>query len=141
LKKSLNKLRPIGVDTNIFIYYLNRASLLYPVADRVFTTILANDQHIHTSILTLSELLSFPGKTSSLDKLENEFTNIPNIQMHDVTKPIALKAASIRRLYNFRLTDAVQIATAIHANAEMFITNDKKLTRCKELPIRLLSSC
>lgn len=139
-KNYLDKYAIIAVDTNIFIYYFDRNSQFYTLADSVFTNVLVKKKQVITSILTLTELLSYQTNESLIDKLEEELFLVPNIVMHDVTRTIAVKAAVIRRKYNVRLPDAIQLATALQANADIFITNDKRLKHFKELPVRLLSS-
>lgn len=92
-----------------------------------------------TSVLTLTELLSFKAPQHFIDLLEQELLFVPNLQMNEVTKAIAIEAAGIRREYRFRLADSIQLATAQEQKAEIFITNDQKLKQFKPLKILLLT--
>lgn len=52
---------------------------------------------------------------------------------------IADKAADLRARYNLTLTDAFQLAIAIQAECDAFLTNDSDLKRVKEIPVLVLS--
>ena len=48
---------------------------------------------------------------------------------------IAETAARLRANYTLRTPDAVQIATAFHANCDIFLTNDDRLKQIREIEI------
>jgi predicted nucleic acid-binding protein len=48
-------------------------------------------------------------------------------------------AARLRVKYNFKLMDALQIATAVVSNCEAFFTNDVQLKRVTELRVLVVS--
>lgn len=135
LRKTLGKFRVVGLDTNIFVYYFDSNSSFYPQAERLFEQIAVGNLSIFTSVITLSELLSFKASKSQLYKLEQEFLLIPNLTMIDVNLEVAKEAASIRREYGFRLPDSIQLATALIGRAQAFVTNDERLKKFKKLPI------
>lgn len=58
----------------------------------------------------------------------------------EVNEEIADKTALIRRKYGFRTPDAIQLATAVQTRAKVFITNDERLKKLKELKVILLSA-
>lgn len=74
-----------------------------------------------------------------MDKLEIEFLSMPSLTLEKVDLETAREAAKIRRKYKFRLADSVQIATALQAKVQTFITNDRRLKPFRELPITLLT--
>ncbi len=49
------------------------------------------------------------------------------------------KAADLRARYNLTLTDEFQLAIAIQAECDAFLTNDADLKRVTEIPIVVLS--
>jgi predicted nucleic acid-binding protein len=52
---------------------------------------------------------------------------------------IANQSARLRARYNLRTPDAIHLATALAANADVFITNDRDLIRVEsELPIVMI---
>ena len=138
MKKLLNNFELIGIDTNIFIYYLNRRSTFYNLADQLFSTIAKKRLQIVTSILTLTELLSFQAPNKLLTRLEEELLLIPNLALIVVNHEIAKEAARIRRVYQLRISDSIHLATATISKVQVFITNDKTLIHFKEVPVRLL---
>ena len=68
-----------------------------------------------------------------LEKLEEELTLIPNITIVEVDQTLAREAGRIRRQYKFMLPDSIQLATALDAKVDVFVTNDKKLGRGSHL--------
>ena len=139
LRKKLSKFRSISLDTNIFVYYLDSNSSFYSHAEELFEQIAVRNLSIFTSVITLSELLSFKASRTQIYKLEQELLLISNLTMIDVNHEVAREAASIRREYGFRLPDSIQLATALIGRTQAFITNDQRLKNFQELPIILLS--
>lgn len=130
----------VGTDTNIFVYFLDKESPFYSQAEKFFKHVADQKITIVTSILTFTELLSLKAPQATLDKLEDELLLIPNMNIIDVQKDIAKTAAAIRRSYGFMLPDSIQLATAILAKSDAFVTNDERLKGFKRLPIILLKS-
>ncbi|OGE64802.1 hypothetical protein A3I48_01575 [Candidatus Daviesbacteria bacterium RIFCSPLOWO2_02_FULL_36_7] len=60
------------------------------------------------------------------------------MEIYQVDEKIAVESARIRRKYSFRLLDSIQLATALYAKAQAFITNDDRLKKFKELKVILL---
>ena len=56
-----------------------------------------------------------------------------------ITSEIARIAADIRARYRLQLPDAFQIATALDAGCQAFLTNDAQLKRIAELKMLLVS--
>jgi predicted nucleic acid-binding protein len=56
------------------------------------------------------------------------------------TAPVSQKAALIRVRYGLKLPDALQVATALVAGCDAFLTNDVVLQRVTELRILVLSA-
>ncbi len=88
-----------------------------------------------TSVITLTELLSFRAEKNQLAKLKEVFLLTPNLTIHIVNTEIAMEAGRIRREYRFNLPDSIQLATALITKAQFFITNDNRLKQFKQLKI------
>lgn len=73
-----------------------------------------------------------------IKSLEQELWAIPNFQIIEVNREIAVHAAYLRRKHNPQLADAIQLATAIQAKAQAFITNDRRLKKIKEIKVLVL---
>ena len=139
LKKILSKIQILALDTNIFAYYFNRLSPFYLISEKLFEHIFKKNTSMVTSILTLTELLSLKAPEPMLKILQSEFFVIPKLKVREVDRTIAVEAAAIRREYNFKLPDAIQLATALSVKAKAFITNDQRLKSFKKLKIISLS--
>ncbi len=48
------------------------------------------------------------------------------------------RATDLRARYNLKTPDALHYATAIEVGAAVFLTGDRALSRCSEVPIELL---
>lgn len=140
MKKSLRNLKRVGVDTNFFIYYFQKHPHFGPVVKSVLNLFAEHQTMLITSIIAMTELLSFKASEVLIIRLEEDLMLMDNLQLMEVNCEVAKKAARIRREFGFTLADAIQLATALENNAEVFLTNDKKLQHFKELKIILLSS-
>ena len=98
-----------------------------------------------SSLITLHEVLVQPYRNGN-DTLAEQFStflrNSRNITLLPISDEIAEFAARLRGRYLFlKLADAMQIATALHAGADLFLTNDKKLKQLTEIPVAVLDDC
>lgn len=75
------------------------------------------------------------GRADLAEKYEQILSSSETISLIDVNKHIARIAALLRADYKLRTPDAIQIATAIYAKADCFLTNDKQLKSIKEIQI------
>jgi len=69
---------------------------------------------------------------------EQVFENLPHFTLVPIDYDIARRAASIRAEYKILLPDAFQIAAALLHQATIFVANDKKLKRVKDICIACL---
>lgn len=135
----LKNKKVIALDTNIFIYQFHDYGSLTLRAGKIFSSITENELKTITSIITLTELLSFKAPVSKIKELKEAFLQIPNLNVFEVDEGIALEAAKIRRKYGFRLPDSIQLATAKINRAKVFISNDQRLKKFKGVKVILLT--
>lgn len=135
----IKNLKRIALDSNIFIYNLEQNPRYVQITDRIFKRLMAKRLIAATSIVSLTEILSYPNTEKISKEITEDFLSTPNLVIFDVNQEIAVEAARIRRKYGFRLPDALQLATACIAKADSFITNDKKLKLFKSLKVLLLT--
>src|SRR5271169_1387773 len=128
----------IGLDTAPFIYYTELrtgyADLLFPF----FEAVGQGKITIVTSIVTLVETLVLPvrkGDAKLANQYRNMLFNTDNVSTIMLSQEIAEEAAELRALHNFRGLDAIQLATAINAQASFFLTNDRQLQRASAIPV------
>ncbi len=126
------------LDTNIFIYFFQQEKILGEKAKKIFELLVDDKAKGVTSIITQIELLSIKASPQSLEHLFSLFLETPNLTVENITPEIAIESARIRREYGFRVPDAIQLATAVLAKADTFITNDKRLSQFKEIKVKLL---
>ncbi|QTA91473.1 PIN domain-containing protein [Desulfonema magnum] len=94
-----------------------------------------------TSPITLSECLILPYRLNS-EALEEKFSALivsgSNMMFMPIDDSIAKQAAKLRAKYNLSLADALQIAAALAAGSDAFLTNDIALKRVRELKILVI---
>lgn len=141
-RRSVEKHRVVGLDTAPLIYFIEDvtpyADLLYPVFDRLESHALA----AVTSTITLAEILTKPliDKNFSLvDEIKFTIRTFSRLSMVAIDEKLAEAAALIRARHAIRLPDALQIAAAIHGEATLFITNDKRLKKVDAIEVLVLS--
>jgi predicted nucleic acid-binding protein len=132
-----NKL--IGFDSNVFIYYYNEHPEFGLIAKYILDMLSRKKARAVTSVLTLAEILSIKAEVDELSLMKAHILDTPDLSLEEVSQEIALEAGRIRRIYGFRMPDAVQLATALDARVDMFITNDRQLKSFKEVPVVLLT--
>ena len=65
--------------------------------------------------------------------------NSEGVLFYPIDEITADKAADLRARHNLTLTDAFQLAIAIQAECDAFLTNDVDLKRVTKIPIIVLS--
>jgi predicted nucleic acid-binding protein len=142
LRRTIQRHRTLGLDTAIFIYYIEDvapyAALLQPVFDLLETRAL----HVVTSTVTLAEILTkpFADKSFSLvDEIKFTLESFSSLSIVPVDEKLAEAAALIRARYKIRLPDALQIAAAVQAGATLFLTNDKRIKKVDAIETLVLS--
>jgi len=62
----------------------------------------------------------------------------PHTRFVPINAEVADQAAHLRARYNLRLPDALQVATAVYAGCDAFLTNDTQLQRVQDLRVNVL---
>lgn len=139
-----NKLlgKVVGVDTSIFIYFIEKNPQYFSSVKHFFKTNQDGKFKIVTSSLTLMELLVQPFKLARFDLIEEYkriFEESDFMEMINLTPEISEVSAKLRSKSGIRTPDAIQIGTAIHSNAEYFLTNDMRLKTITDISIIVLN--
>lgn len=126
----------IFIDTAPFIYYLENNTLYFDRIKLFFEMCYRKKIEIVTSAITVEEYLVYPysnNKTELIDNFYNFFSYM-GIEVVSIDEEIAKQAAMIRAEYkDFKAMDAIQIATALVSQCDIFFTNDKQLRQEKAL--------
>ncbi len=126
----------IGIDTNLFIYFLEDHPRYGAWCASLFDRIERGHNHAVTSTVTLLELLVQPYRDQKEELAQKIFaltTTYPKIEWVPVTLNVADRAAELRARYRLSTPDAIQLATAIGYKATRFYGNDRALRRVKEI--------
>ena len=78
------------------------------------------------SVLLYPELLSKPLHTGDAVEVSTLQGYLNRLLMLDITLEIALLGTQLAAAYRLRAADALHLATAIHAGADAFVTNNRK---------------
>ena len=91
-----------------------------------------------TSALTVTEVLVHPlrlGRADLADQYRAILLGDSALRLVHLDAEVAIRAAELRARYNLRTPDAVQLASALVAGAEAFLTNDSDLSRVAEIRV------
>ena len=134
--KRLAKAKVIGLDTPIFIYFLENNERYGPLAQLTLNGIEKGKWQGVTSTITLMEITVRPwqlGRESAAREYEAVLVHFPNLSVVDVDRNVARAAAQLRARYNISPPDALQVAASLSYGAKAFLTNDKRLSKLQEL--------
>lgn len=138
LSSILSRHKRIAIDSSVFIYAFEEHPKYAALSASVFEYTEKHSMTLLTSVITLSEILVQPVIKKNAEVVhmyEQLLDTLPNFLLLDITQPIAKTAAYLRATYSIYLSDAYQIAAPLHNGATLFITNDKRLKKVKELSI------
>jgi len=137
----LSKYHSICIDSCILIYFIQDDKKFSKIINNIFTEISKNDGCINTSFLSLIEILVKPIENNDVDmikKCKEYMLNSKILHLIPLDEKIAEKSAYIRAKNGIKTPDAIEIATAVITGSDVFITNDKRLQKIKELPVIIL---
>ena len=143
LEKTLTSISTIFLDSAPVIYFVERKQPYFKQLNPVFKQLDDGLLTAVTSPITLAECIFYPYKQNNA-QLAVQFKHLlihgPHTQFVPTTDAIADQSAQLRAKYNLGFADALQIATAINAKCDAFLTNDTKLQRVSELQVVVLAS-
>jgi predicted nucleic acid-binding protein len=136
ISDTLANVSRLFLDTTPVIYFVERNPQFVDLVDPIFERLSA-DITAAASGITLSECLVGAIRLGLAD-LEQAFVDVlqqEQVVFVEINAAIAREAARIRVRYNLQLPDALQVAAAIIAGCEAFLTNDAALKRVTELRV------
>ncbi|MEI6442999.1 MAG: type II toxin-antitoxin system VapC family toxin [Nostocales cyanobacterium ELA583] len=138
LSDALQGVNKVFLDTSPVVYYVEAVPAFAEVAKGIFTLIGEGQMQGVVSPVTLAECVTLPIRLGQVE-LRQRFTDLltatEGILLVNIDAVIAQEAAELRIQYGLKLPDALQVATAIAAGCEAFLTNDVALKRVKELRV------
>ena len=136
LSKRLARAKVIGLDTSVFIYFLENNPKYGPLAEITISGIEKGKWQGVTSTITLMEITVRPwqlGNEAVAREYEAVLVHFPNLTVVDVDRNVARAADQLRARYNVSPPDALQVAASMAYGAKAFLTNDKRLSKLQEL--------
>jgi predicted nucleic acid-binding protein len=136
LSKRLAKAKVIGLDTPIFIYFLEDHPRYGPLAQITINGIEKGKWQGVTSTITLMEITVRPwqmGREAAAREYEAILVHFPNLSVVDVDRNVARAAAQLRAKYKITPPDALQVAASLSFGAKAFLTNDRRLSKLQDL--------
>ncbi len=131
--------RRIGLDTNVIIYYIEEHPVFLEKVEPLIDRIVEGKAIGITSYVTLLELLVKPIKEERFDLVELYKTILmTQLEMVPLDESVSLKAAELRAKYGIKTPDAIQLASVISKNGDVFITNDVRLDAVEEIKVLTL---
>lgn len=140
------KYKIVALDTSVLIYHANNDPNFGEAATHILDFITRGEQQGIISAIAVTEFLSLrplhrqsaTERNKLWQRLLAWILNIPNVEIVPIDATIAAEAAKLRQSYGFKTPDALHLACAITARADVFITNDQKLRKCKEITVKML---
>lgn len=140
---AISDFNSIFIDTAPIIYYIEAHPEFGPLAKEVVSAFQSGSLTAFSSVITLTEVLAKPVESGD-EKLARRFAEFlkhgKNLILLEISEKIAERAGKLRGRYPYlRTIDAIQIASAVDAGVDAFLTNDKKLKQIKEIAILVLA--
>lgn len=138
IEEGLAGVTRLFIDTAPVIYWVERHPLFHPRIQPIFAKLDSGELAAVTSPITLAETLVGTYKAGSAEiaqRFRDQIVRGMGTQFRLIDEAIADQSAELRARYNLTLTDALQVAVAIAADCQAFLTNDHGLKRVTELRI------
>lgn len=133
----------VYIDTNVFIYFLDRSPVYFPIARQLMYAIDSGDITGITGDVTIAETLVKPYRTGNTELIAGikgffHAEGFLCLKPHDA-ETFDL-AAQLRAKEGMKFIDALHYATAIRSGCTFFITNDLGIKTNHMLHIVSISS-
>jgi predicted nucleic acid-binding protein len=132
----------LGCDTAPLIYLMERHPDFGPPVVDVARRVDEGAVVLVASTITLTELLIRPLRLGRIDLVAAYRALLEHhrhVELVDIDAEVAVRAAELRARHRLRTPDALQIAAAIHAGCDAFLTNDRDLARVDEIAVVLVA--
>ncbi len=130
----------IYFDSVIAIYLLDHTGSFQARAEARLTALEAAGDLIAVSDVGRLECRVKPirlGDAVSLAKFDAFFAR-PDVHRVPVTTAVFDRATFLRASHSFKLGDSLHLAAAIEAGCDRFLTNDTRLSKCRDVTIEVL---
>lgn len=128
-------------DSMLFVYLLEGNPTFGPMVRGILQDMIERDDTLCTSVFCIGEVLTGPGRIGShsgADRVK-EFFSSGAVDVLPFTSDTADRFSIIRATTGVRPPDAIHLATAAIAEADLFLTNDNILLRLRIPGIKFIS--
>jgi len=140
--EALAEVERLGLDTAPLIYLIEQHPVFGPPVLEIARRLDEGPLEAAASTLTLTEVLTQPLRLDRRDLVRSYRSLLEGherLRLVPVDNAVAVAAAELRARHNLRTPDAIQVAAALHAGCDAFLTNDGDIRRVKELRVILVS--
>lgn len=134
---------PLGLDSSIFIYYIEENPSYLPLVDPIFDAVVEGRLKVVTSALTLLETLVVPlraGNEVLARQYERFLTRSRGLHLVPVDHALLRATAHVRAATRLKTPDALQVTAALSAECPVFLTNDSRISPLPGLRILQLAA-
>lgn len=136
VSRFFDDIKRIAIDTNLFIYAFEQHPSYGETVKEILEIVEEGEVQAIVSVITLTEILTKPirdGDEALEKRFRILFSHFPNLFVEPVSVEVSEQAAYLRGKYHLKTPDALILATAITSGADLFITNDHRLSNVKEI--------
>lgn len=129
------------LDANPIIYSIEGVPAFRQAALEWIERAETDDGVVITSRLSRLECRVKPlrdDNTQLLELFEGFFAR-GSLELVEITAEVIEAATQLRSTHNFRAPDAIHLASALLARADVFLTADRNLARCPDLNVEVLT--
>ena len=133
--------KKVFIDTNPLIYLFGGQEPYHSKVLNFFSDCIEENAEFYTSTITDAEFLAQPFADKNFEQVEKYKMFLKRLDFLKcfVSEQVAEKAARIRANYSsIKLADALQLASSIDCNCDVFFTNDKQLKQVLEANVLYL---
>ena len=134
---------PVGVDTAIFIYFIEEHPQFLPLIEPLFLQVDEGRLELITSALTLLEVLVVPyrsGVHALAGRYESILTRSRGVRMVEISRDYLRAAAQLRAATRVKTPDSLQLVSALANSCTVFLTNDRELPAVPGIRVLQLAS-
>ena len=130
--------RRVGIDSNVLIYLLEGSGVLAEKCAALIDLMAAGEAEGVLATLALAEICSGPARSGDsrlVERYADELSSLENVRVVPLSAELAVDAATIRGSRSISIEDAFHLATARHAGATAFVTNDRRIKQINQLDV------
>src|SRR5260370_14577443 len=134
---------PVGVDTVIFIYFIEEHPRFLPLVEPLFREVNEGRKELVTSALTVLEVLVVPYRSGDhllAGRYEALLTQSRGVHIADISRDHLRAAAQLRAATEVKTPDSLQVVAALAVGCAAFFHTDREPSNLPRLRLPHISS-